>query len=104
MDSPTEAEKFALYRACDTVIYTPPDEHFGIVPIEALEQRRPVIVCNSGGPAETVLEGITGSKVVTISLFFNYENFYNSFHHKHMIQICTNNIQHIVYCLLHIES
>ncbi|KHN76171.1 Alpha-1,3/1,6-mannosyltransferase ALG2 [Toxocara canis] len=63
IDSPTEAEKFALYRQCDTVLYTPPNEHFGIVPIEALEQRRPVIVCNSGGPAETVLEGITGSKI-----------------------------------------
>ncbi|VDN08138.1 unnamed protein product [Thelazia callipaeda] len=60
--SPTDFEKFALYRECDSVLYTPPNEHFGIVPIEALEQRRPVIVCNSGGPAETVLEGITGSK------------------------------------------
>ncbi|EJW73832.1 hypothetical protein WUBG_15260, partial [Wuchereria bancrofti] len=61
--SPTDLEKFALYRECDTVLYTPPNEHFGIVPVEALEQRRPVIVCDSGGPAETVLEGITGSKV-----------------------------------------
>jgi glycosyltransferase involved in cell wall biosynthesis len=33
------------------------------VPIEALEQRRPVIVINSGGPAETVIEGVTGTKV-----------------------------------------
>lgn len=63
LDSPTEPEKFALYRECDTVLYTPPHEHFGIVPIEALEQRRPVIVCNSGGPAETVVEGVTGSKI-----------------------------------------
>ncbi|VBB31152.1 unnamed protein product [Acanthocheilonema viteae] len=62
--SPTDPEKFALYRECDTVLYTSPNEHFGIVPLEALEQRRPVIVCNSGGPAETVIEGITGSKIV----------------------------------------
>uniref|UniRef100_A0A158Q7S6 Alpha-1,3/1,6-mannosyltransferase ALG2 n=1 Tax=Elaeophora elaphi TaxID=1147741 RepID=A0A158Q7S6_9BILA len=61
--SPTDPEKFALYRECDTVLYTSPNEHFGIVPAEALEQRRPVIVCNSGGPAETVIEGITGSKI-----------------------------------------
>uniref|UniRef100_A0A0N5APG5 Alpha-1,3/1,6-mannosyltransferase ALG2 n=1 Tax=Syphacia muris TaxID=451379 RepID=A0A0N5APG5_9BILA len=61
--SPTEYKKFALLRECDTVLYTPENEHFGIVPIEALEQRRPVIVCNSGGPAETVLDGITGSKI-----------------------------------------
>lgn len=61
--SPTENEKFSLYRNCDTTLYTPPNEHFGIVPIEALEQRRPVIVCDSGGPSETVLEGITGTKI-----------------------------------------
>ncbi|MFH4973896.1 hypothetical protein AB6A40_000605 [Gnathostoma spinigerum] len=61
--SPNEVEKFALYRRCDTVLYTPPNEHFGIVPIEALEQRRPVIVCNSGGPSETVIENVTGSKL-----------------------------------------
>ena len=32
--SPNEQEKFALYRQCDSALYTPPDEHFGIVPIE----------------------------------------------------------------------
>lgn len=61
--SPSEEVKFTLYRQCDSALYTPPNEHFGIVPIEALEQRRPVIVINSGGPAETVLEGVTGTKV-----------------------------------------
>ncbi|KAI6221419.1 Alpha-1,3/1,6-mannosyltransferase ALG2 [Aphelenchoides fujianensis] len=61
--SPTEATKFALYRQCDSALYTPPNEHFGIVPIEALEQRRPVIVIDSGGPSETVLEGVTGTKI-----------------------------------------
>lgn len=60
---PNDAEKFELYRKCDSVIYTPPNEHFGIVPIEALEQRRPVIVIDSGGPAETVIEGVTGTKI-----------------------------------------
>ncbi|PAV61156.1 hypothetical protein WR25_22485 [Diploscapter pachys] len=61
--SPNEQTKFALYRKCDSALYTPPDEHFGIVPIEALDQRRPVIVCNSGGPAETVLEDVTGTRI-----------------------------------------
>ena len=31
--------------------------------VQALDQRRPVIVCNSGGPAETVLEGVTGTRI-----------------------------------------
>lgn len=61
--SPSEAEKFKLYRECDSVLYTPPNEHFGIVPIEALEQRRPVIVIDSGGPSETVIEDKTGTKI-----------------------------------------
>uniref|UniRef100_A0A183CIA4 Alpha-1,3/1,6-mannosyltransferase ALG2 n=1 Tax=Globodera pallida TaxID=36090 RepID=A0A183CIA4_GLOPA len=63
LPDPTDERKFELYRQCDSVIYTPPNEHFGIVPIEALEQRRPVIVNDSGGPAETVLENITGTKI-----------------------------------------
>ncbi|VDM75458.1 unnamed protein product [Strongylus vulgaris] len=39
--SPSECQKFELYRQCDSALYTPPNEHFGIVPIEALDQRRP---------------------------------------------------------------
>ncbi|KAI1724381.1 glycosyl transferases group 1 domain-containing protein [Ditylenchus destructor] len=61
--SPSEDQKFSLYRECDSALYTPPQEHFGIVPIEALEQRRPVIVIDSGGPAETVIENVTGTKI-----------------------------------------
>ena len=64
--SPSEEEKFFLYRQCDSALYTPEHEHFGIVPIEALEQRRPVIVIDSGGPAETVIEDVTGTKVPII--------------------------------------
>lgn len=71
--SPSEESKFRLYRQCDSTLYTPPNEHFGIVPIEALEQRRPVIVINSGGPAETVIENITGTKVI-FNLFFNSQS------------------------------
>jgi alpha-1,3/alpha-1,6-mannosyltransferase len=63
LPDPNDERKFQLYNQCDSVIYTPPNEHFGIVPIEALEQRRPVIVIDSGGPSETVIEGVTGTKV-----------------------------------------
>jgi alpha-1,3/alpha-1,6-mannosyltransferase len=31
------------------------DEHFGIVPLEAMAAHKPVIACNSGGPVETVV-------------------------------------------------
>ena len=36
------------------------DEHFGIVPLEAMAAHKPVIACNSGGPVETVKNGVTG--------------------------------------------
>lgn len=36
------------------------DEHFGIVPLEAMAAYKPVIACNSGGPVETIKNGSTG--------------------------------------------
>lgn len=36
------------------------DEHFGIVPIEAMAAYKPVIACNSGGPVESIKNGVTG--------------------------------------------
>ena len=35
-------------------------EHFGIVPIEAMYCRLPVVAVNDGGPTETVVDGLTG--------------------------------------------
>jgi len=42
------------------VLYTPENEHFGIVPLEAGAALRPVIACNSGGPLESIVDGVTG--------------------------------------------
>ena len=36
------------------------DEHFGIVPIEAMAAHKPVVACNSGGPVESIKNGVTG--------------------------------------------
>jgi alpha-1,3/alpha-1,6-mannosyltransferase len=41
-------------------VYTPENEHFGIVPLEAMARGRPVIACASGGPLETVSHMETG--------------------------------------------
>ncbi|CAK7564490.1 MAG: Alpha-1,3-mannosyltransferase-like protein [Sporothrix epigloea] len=46
--------------SCRLLIYTPANEHFGIVPLEAMLAGLPVLACNSGGPTETVVEGVTG--------------------------------------------
>ncbi|XP_024008175.1 alpha-1,3/1,6-mannosyltransferase ALG2 [Eutrema salsugineum] len=53
-------ERNELLSNCLCVLYTPTDEHFGIVPLEAMAAYKPVIACNSGGPVETVKSGVTG--------------------------------------------
>ncbi|KAL3508778.1 hypothetical protein ACH5RR_028179 [Cinchona calisaya] len=54
------SERNALLSGCLCVLYTPRDEHFGIVPLEAMASSKPVIACNSGGPVETIKDGVTG--------------------------------------------
>eukprot|EP00252_Welwitschia_mirabilis_P011301 TRINITY_DN25428_c0_g1_i1.p1 TRINITY_DN25428_c0_g1~~TRINITY_DN25428_c0_g1_i1.p1 ORF type:complete len:416 (-),score=81.60 TRINITY_DN25428_c0_g1_i1:105-1352(-) len=54
------AERDALLSECLCVLYTPKDEHFGIVPLEAMAAQKPVIACNSGGPVESVVHNVTG--------------------------------------------
>lgn len=56
----TDAQKRTLLSYCDCLIYTPDREHFGIVPIEAMYMKCPVIAVRSGGPLETIIDGKTG--------------------------------------------
>jgi alpha-1,3/alpha-1,6-mannosyltransferase len=56
----SDSEKTALLSAASAVIYTPAHEHFGIVPLECMAVCRPVIAAASGGPLESVRDGVTG--------------------------------------------
>ena len=56
----SDAQKRTLLHCCDCLLYTPDKEHFGIVPIEAMYMKCPVIAVRSGGPLETVVDGKTG--------------------------------------------
>lgn len=60
LKSPSDTMKANLLLSCDCLVYTPTNEHFGIVPLEAMSASKPVIACNSGGPCETVENNITG--------------------------------------------
>ena len=56
----SDLQKAEILRACSAVLYTPENEHFGIVPLECGAARRPVIACNSGGPLESIIHWKTG--------------------------------------------
>jgi len=45
---------------CRALLYTPPNEHFGIVPLEAMVAAKAVVATNSGGPTESVADQVTG--------------------------------------------
>ncbi|XP_054273328.1 alpha-1,3/1,6-mannosyltransferase ALG2 [Macrosteles quadrilineatus] len=60
LKSPSDVEKLFLLQQCHCLLYTPSNEHFGIVPLEAMYSEKPVIAVNSGGPRETVVDNETG--------------------------------------------
>ncbi|KAL5292382.1 ALG2 family protein [Megaselia abdita] len=56
----SDEDKIALLKRINCLLYTPENEHFGIVPLEAMYMEKPVIALNSGGPTETVVNESTG--------------------------------------------
>ena len=52
--------KSMLLKAARLLVYTPSNEHFGIVPLEAMLAEVPVLAANNGGPLETIVDGDTG--------------------------------------------
>jgi len=55
-----------LYSRCHAVLYTPVNEDFGLVPLEALASSKPCIAKNEGGPKETIHDGKDGFLVDSI--------------------------------------
>lgn len=58
--------RYYLMRESIAVVYTPENEHFGIVPVEAMSLSSLVVASNSGGPIESV--GSTGGFLVDHSV------------------------------------
>jgi alpha-1,3/alpha-1,6-mannosyltransferase len=52
--------KVRLLQSASLLVYTPENEHFGIVPLEAMLAGVPVLATNTGGPLETIYDGRTG--------------------------------------------
>ncbi|MFH4978256.1 hypothetical protein AB6A40_004965 [Gnathostoma spinigerum] len=68
--SPNDSTKVELLRRATAVLYTPENEHFGIVPIEAMYMKTCVIATNTGGPKESIEDGVTGFLVDSVSALF----------------------------------
>lgn len=49
-----------LYSRCITVLYSPIDEDFGLVPLEAMASSKICIAKNEGGPKETIINSVDG--------------------------------------------
>lgn len=56
----TDEERKALLSGSLAVLYTPSNEHFGIVPVESMMMKKVVLACNNGGPKESIIDGQTG--------------------------------------------
>lgn len=56
----TDQQRGALLARASVILYTPTNEHFGIVPLEAGAAKRAVVACSSGGPLESIVAGETG--------------------------------------------
>ncbi|KAI9279629.1 alpha-1,3/1,6-mannosyltransferase ALG2 [Sporodiniella umbellata] len=55
-----DAQRTYLLSTSIALLYTPSNEHFGIVPVESMYACLPVIATNSGGPLESVVDQKTG--------------------------------------------
>lgn len=60
MKSITNDARLLLLEQTEALLYTPENEHFGIVPVEAMYMKCIVLACNSGGPKESLKHGVTG--------------------------------------------
>ncbi|HVU61364.1 MAG TPA: glycosyltransferase [Mycobacteriales bacterium] len=57
---PSDEELAALYARCMAVVFTAPNEDWGIVPLEAMASGAPVLAVDAGGPRESVIHNVTG--------------------------------------------
>jgi glycosyltransferase involved in cell wall biosynthesis len=57
---PTDDRLRELYRSSRGLVFTAPNEDWGMVPLEAMASATPVIAVDRGGPRESVLPGETG--------------------------------------------
>lgn len=59
-EGPSDERLIELYQQATALLFTAPNEDWGIVPLEAMASGTPVIAVASGGPCESIVHGETG--------------------------------------------
>jgi len=67
----SNAKRTQLLSSASVWCYTPHREHFGIVPLEAMDGGVPIVAIRSGGPMETIVDNVTGYLVDYTSIDAN---------------------------------
>jgi glycosyltransferase involved in cell wall biosynthesis len=57
---PVDEDLASLYARCLAVVFTAPNEDWGVVPLEAMASGAPVIAVDAGGPRESIIHNVTG--------------------------------------------
>ena len=60
LPNPSDDEYKALFQTSCYLLFTPVNEDWGIIPIEAMSYGMPVICSNKGGPSESIIDDQTG--------------------------------------------
>ena len=60
LPDPSDAQLRALYASALAVVFPALNEEWGIVALEAMAAGTPVIAVDSGGPRESIVDGVTG--------------------------------------------
>lgn len=58
--APSDRRLRELYAGCTALVFTPRNEDFGMVVLEAMGAGAPVLAVDAGGPRSTVTDGVTG--------------------------------------------
>jgi glycosyltransferase involved in cell wall biosynthesis len=57
---PSDEDLASLYARCLAVVFTAPNEDWGVVPLEAMASGAPVLAVDAGGPRESIIHNVTG--------------------------------------------